>query len=40
MAYYIPANNQHGFKVISEDCAELIEIFDPPKDENKMENLE
>ncbi len=39
MGYFIPANVQHSFKVISEESAELFEVFDPPKEENRMENL-
>jgi quercetin dioxygenase-like cupin family protein len=35
-AYYIPSNMQHGFKVIAEQGVEYIEVFSPPKVENKI----
>ncbi len=34
-AYYIPGNIQHGFEVLLEEDLEYIEIFSPPKAENK-----
>ena len=34
--YYIPGNVQHGFEVLSEEGLEYIEIFSPPKVENKL----
>lgn len=36
IAYYIPSNVLHGFKVLSKEGAEWIEIFSPPKEENKL----
>jgi mannose-6-phosphate isomerase-like protein (cupin superfamily) len=33
--YYIPCNVQHGFKVLNNNCLEYIEVFSPPKDENR-----
>jgi len=33
--YYIPANIQHGFKVVGDNDLEYIEIFSPPKEEHK-----
>lgn len=35
-AYLIPANLQHGFKVLSKDGCEYLEIFSPPKEENRV----
>ncbi len=35
-AYYIPANVPHSFHVRSKDPAEILEVFSPPKPENKM----
>lgn len=35
-AYLIPAYLQHGFKVLSRDGCEYLEIFSPPKEENKI----
>ena len=34
--YYIPSNLQHGFEVVSNDPAVFIEVFSPPKQENKF----
>ena len=34
--YYIPSNLQHGFEVVSNDPAVFIEVFSPPKQENKI----
>ena len=34
--YWIPSNVQHGFEVMSEEDLEYIEIFSPPKVENKL----
>ena len=34
-AYLIPSNVTHGFKVLSRDGMDYIEVFSPPKDENK-----
>ncbi len=34
-AYFIPANLRHGFRVISDQPAEIMDIFSPPKDENR-----
>ena len=33
--YHIAANVQHSFKVLSEEPAEILETFCPPKDENR-----
>jgi mannose-6-phosphate isomerase-like protein (cupin superfamily) len=35
-AYFIPSNIKHGFKVINNQNVEYIEIFSPPKEENKL----
>lgn len=35
-AYYIPPNVQHGFQVLGDEQAELLEVFAPPKEENRM----
>ncbi len=35
-AYLIPAHLQHGFKVVSKDGCEYLEIFSPPKEENRV----
>ena len=35
-AYYIPGNVPHGFAVLSEEDLEYIEVFAPPKTENKL----
>ncbi|CAL7960183.1 Bacilysin biosynthesis protein BacB [Gammaproteobacteria bacterium] len=34
-AYYIPGNIPHGFRVISGEYLEYIEIFSPPKEGHK-----
>jgi quercetin dioxygenase-like cupin family protein len=34
--YYVPANIQHGFKVLNNSDVEYIEIFCPPKEENRL----
>ena len=34
-AYYIPGNVQHGFSVTTVEGVEYIEIFSPPKEENR-----
>jgi quercetin dioxygenase-like cupin family protein len=34
-AYYIPGNIQHGFSVLTDETVEYLEIFSPPKAENK-----
>ena len=33
--YLIPSNISHGFKVLSQEGVEYIELFSPPKNENK-----
>ncbi len=33
--YCIPGNVKHGFKVVSDEPLEYIEIFSPPKEENR-----
>jgi len=33
--YYVPSNTQHEFRVLSRSGVEYIEIFSPPKKENK-----
>ena len=35
-AYHIPSNIQHGFRVLSDEDLEYIEIFSPPKESVKM----
>ncbi len=37
-AYYIPSNLPHSFSVISAEHADIIDIFSPPKEENKTED--
>ena len=37
-AYLILSNVTHGFKVLSRDGVDYIEVFSPPKDENKLLN--
>jgi quercetin dioxygenase-like cupin family protein len=37
-AYCVPSNVQHSFRVL-EEKAEYIEIFSPPKDENRALHL-
>ena len=34
-AYYIPSNVQHGFCVSQAEGVEYLEIFSPPKEENR-----
>ena len=34
-AYYIPGNVQHGFSVTTVEGVDNIEIFSPPKEENR-----
>ena len=34
-AYYIPSNIQHGFRVTAPEGVEYLEIFSPPKEENR-----
>jgi quercetin dioxygenase-like cupin family protein len=34
-AYLIPSDVTHGFKVLSRDGVDYIDVFSPPKDENK-----
>ena len=34
--YYIPADMPHSFSVISVDPAEILEVFSPPKEENRV----
>ena len=34
-AYLVPSNVRHGFKVLSKEGVEYIEIFSPPKQENQ-----
>jgi len=35
-AYYIPGDVQHGFAVYAQEGVEYIEIFSPPKEENRI----
>ena len=35
-AYYIPANARHSFKVLSDEPAEILDVFSPPKEENRL----
>ena len=35
-AYHIPANVHHSFRVVSDSPAEILDIFSPPKDENRI----
>ena len=35
-AYYIPGNVQHGFQVTYSEGVEYLEVFSPPKEENRM----
>lgn len=37
IAYLIPSNVLHGFKVLSKEGAEWLECFAPPKEENKID---
>lgn len=34
--YHIPPNVPHSFKVVSGVCAEILDIFSPPKEENNI----
>jgi mannose-6-phosphate isomerase-like protein (cupin superfamily) len=34
--YLIPSETPHSFRVISKQPVELLEIFSPPKEENKI----
>jgi len=34
MGYHVPGGVPHGFRVLEEDL-EFIEVFSPPKDENR-----
>ena len=34
-SYYIPSNAGHGFKVLENKPLEYLEIFTPPKEENR-----
>jgi len=34
-AYYIPGNVQHGLKVLTANKLEYLELFSPPKEENR-----
>lgn len=36
IAYHIPAGVRHSFKVISAEPAEILDIFSPPKEENRI----
>ena len=36
MGYHIPGDMPHGFEVLSDEDLEYIEIFSPPKEENRM----
>ena len=36
-AYYIPQNAPHGFKVLTEQRLECLEVFSPPKEENRTD---
>ena len=33
--YVIPANVRHGFRVVSKEPVEYIEVFSPPKEDNR-----
>ena len=35
-AYHIPAGMQHSFRVVSDGHAEVLDIFSPPKEENRQ----
>ncbi|MBW1780260.1 MAG: cupin domain-containing protein [Deltaproteobacteria bacterium] len=37
-AYLIPSDVKHGFKVLSQDGMDYMEIFCPPKEENRNVN--
>lgn len=34
--YYIPADMPHAFSVISDEQAEILDVFGPPKEENRI----
>jgi quercetin dioxygenase-like cupin family protein len=34
--YYIPSNVPHSFKVLSAQAVEILDIFSPPKEENRL----
>ncbi len=36
ISYAIPGNMPHGFKVLSDQPSEILDIFSPPKDENRL----
>ena len=36
-AYYIPKHVRHGFKVLTEQPLEYLEVFSPPKEENRTD---
>ncbi len=33
--YVIPGNVRHGFRVVSSEPVEYVEVFSPPKDDNR-----
>jgi mannose-6-phosphate isomerase-like protein (cupin superfamily) len=35
--YFIPSNVHHSFRVVGQSPVEYIEVFTPPKDENRTE---
>ena len=35
-AYHIPADSPHSFRVLSDYPIELLEVFSPPKEENRL----
>ncbi len=36
-SYTIPGDVAHGFRVISDQPAEILDIFSPPKEENRLQ---
>lgn len=34
--YHIPSDTVHSFRVLSKQPVELLEVFSPPKEENKL----
>ncbi len=36
-AYFIPGGVPHGFKVLTDEALEYLEIFSPPKEENRTQ---
>jgi len=36
VAYHIPAGMPHSFRVVSDTYAEILDIFSPPKEENRQ----